>query len=63
MNDIIALPEADVAAPALHFNDLLGRFEDAEGNPVEVTTEEVATVTAEGDTAGEATDVTVTTIH
>lgn len=48
--------EADVAAPAIHFNSTTGQFEDSEGNAVEVTTEEAGFVTTEGDTA---TDVTI----
>lgn len=58
MNDTEAMviTEADVAAPAVHFNPTTGQFEDSEGNAVEVTIEEAGFVTTEGDTA---TDVTI----
>lgn len=64
MNDFTqdtTVTEAGVAeAPVLFFNDLTGRFEDAEGNPV--VTEEVGHVTTEGEVGTDA-DVTVSTIH
>jgi hypothetical protein len=56
MNEIMDITEATVAAPAVVFNPVTGQFEDSEGNPVEITTEEIGHVTTEGDTA---TDVTV----
>jgi hypothetical protein len=56
MNDTpnTASVDAGVAKAPFHFNEATGRFEDIEGNPVEVTSEEVA-VTGEGEVA----DVTV----